>query len=95
MIIKNSETELEFLTIKPIHQNSSKAYLVSRKCSVKKCSQKFRKTDRKKPVLEFFCLNKRATLLKKRLGHRCFPVNFAKLRTPFLLNTSGSCFFQF
>ena len=31
-----------------------------------------------------------ATLLKKRLCHRCFPVNFAKfLRTPFLQNTSG------
>ena len=31
-----------------------------------------------------------ATLLKKILWHRCFPVNFAKfLRTPFLQNTSG------
>ena len=31
-----------------------------------------------------------ATLLKKILCHRCFPVNFAKfLRTPFLQNTSG------
>ena len=31
-----------------------------------------------------------ATLLKKRLRHRSFPVNFAKfLRTPFLQNTSG------
>ena len=31
-----------------------------------------------------------ATLLKKRLWHRCFPVNFAKsLRTPFLQNMSG------
>ena len=30
-----------------------------------------------------------ATLLKKRLSHRCFPVNFAKcLWTPFLYNTS-------
>ena len=30
-----------------------------------------------------------ATLLKKRLCHRCFPVNFAKfLRTPFSQNTS-------
>ena len=30
-----------------------------------------------------------ATLLKKRLWHRCFPVNFAKFsRTPFLQNTS-------
>ena len=31
-----------------------------------------------------------ATLLKKRLWHSCFPVNFVKfLRTPFLQNTSG------
>ena len=31
-----------------------------------------------------------ATLLKKRLWHRCFAVNFAKiLRTPFLQNTSA------
>ena len=31
-----------------------------------------------------------ATLLKKKLWHRCFPVNFAKvLRTSFLQNTSG------
>ena len=30
------------------------------------------------------------TLLKKRLSHRCFPVNFGKFqRTPFLQNTSG------
>ena len=30
------------------------------------------------------------TLLKKRLCHRCFPMNFAEfLRTPFLQNTSG------
>ena len=31
-----------------------------------------------------------ATLLKKRLWHRCFPLNFTKfLRTPFLQNISG------
>ena len=31
-----------------------------------------------------------ATLLKKRLWHKCFPINVAKfLRTPFLQNTSG------
>ena len=31
-----------------------------------------------------------ATLLKKSLWHRCFPVNFVEfLRTPFLQNTSG------
>ena len=36
-----------------------------------------------------------ATLLKKRLWHRCFPVNFVKfLRTPFLQNTSGRLLLQ-
>ena len=34
-----------------------------------------------------------ATLLKKRHGHRCFPVNSLKyLRTPFLYNTSRRLF---
>ena len=33
--------------------------------------------------------------LKKRLWHRCFPVNFEKfLRTPFLQNTSGGLLMQ-
>ena len=37
-----------------------------------------------------------ATLLKKRLWHRCFPVNFVKfLRTPFLQNTSGRLLLSF
>ena len=47
---------------------------LAQRCS-KRC--KFHKTDRK---------NLRpATLLKKRLWHRCFPVNFVKfLRTPLL-----------
>ena len=36
------------------------------------------------------------TLLKKRLWHRCFPVNFTKfLRTPFHTEHSGSCFCAF
>ena len=40
----------------------------------------------------YLCLRP-ATLLKKRLWHKCFPVNFAKfLRTPFLQNISGGCF---
>ena len=37
-----------------------------------------------------------ATLLKKKLWHRCFPVNFAKfLRTLFLQNTPGRLFLEF
>ena len=44
-----------------------------------RCSSKFCKIHRKTL----------ATLLKKRLWHRCFPVNFTKfLRTPFLQSTS-------
>ena len=36
-----------------------------------------------------------ATLLKKSLWHMCFPVNFKKfLRTSFLQNTSGGCFWS-
>ena len=38
----------------------------------------------------YWTLFRPATLLKKRLWHRCFPLNFVKfLRTPFLQNTSG------
>ena len=37
-----------------------------------------------KHLCQSFFFNKVATLLKKRIWHRCFPVNFAKfLRTPF------------
>ena len=33
--------------------------------------------------------------LKRRLQHRCFPVNFTKfLRIPFLRNTLGGCFWK-
>ena len=36
-----------------------------------------------------------ATLLKRRLWRRCFPVNFVKfLKTPFLQNTSGRLLLQ-
>ena len=51
-----------------------------------------------KPLCQSLYFNKIAglrpsTLLKERLQHRCFPVNFAKfLRTPFLTEHSGGCF---
>ena len=58
-----------------------------RMCSVKKgFFQKSHKIHRKTLVPE----SATATLLKMRIWHRCFPVNFAIfLRTPFLQNTSG------
>ena len=63
----------------------------------KRCSWKFCKIFRKTPVRVSF-LNKvaglrRATLLKKRLWHRCFPVNFAKfVATPFYRTPLDDCF---
>ena len=59
---------------------------VVRRYSIKKYSEKFHKINRKTPVPEIFFKKSKpspATLLKKSLWHRCFPVNFAKLlRTP-------------
>ena len=58
----------------------------------KRCSQKFHKIHRKtlvpEPLFNKIADLSPATLLKKKLWHRCFPVNFAKFpRTPFLQNT--------
>ena len=55
----------------------------------------FKSSHRRCFVKKVFLVNKvaglrPATLFKKILWHRCFPVNFAKLlRTPFLQSTSG------
>ena len=77
-----SWTNLEHDTIKVLNLAQKQPPKV---CFEKRCSEKFHITRRKTPVPESF-FNKVA---KKRLWHRCFPVNFAKfLRTPFLQNTS-------
>ena len=57
---------------------------VTRSCPVKMVFLKISKNSK-----ENSCVGLRpATLLKKRLQHRCFPVNFVKyLRTPFLHRT--------
>ena len=53
-------------------------------CSVKRCCKNFTKFTGKHLCPSIF-FNKVAILLKKRLWHRCFPVNFKKfLRTLFL-----------
>ena len=74
--------------------------IVPDKCSHRSCSVKkgvlknFAKFTRKHLCQSLF-FNKvadlrPATLLKKRLWHSCFPVDFAKfLKAPFLQNTSG------
>ena len=64
-----------------------------RRCSIKKGVLKNFATFTGKHQRLFFITVaglRPATLLKKRLGHKCFPVNLAKfLRIPFLQNTSG------
>ena len=58
----------------------------------KSCSWKFHIFHRKTPAPESLfneVTGQPATLLKKRLWHKCFPVNFVKFsRTPFSQNTS-------
>ena len=64
------------------------------RCSVKSVLRNFAKSARK-PRCQSVFFNKvaglrPATLLKKRLWHRLFPVNLTKfLGSPFLQNTSG------
>ena len=65
------------------------------RCSVKKSAlRNFANFTGKHPCQRLFFNEvvglRPATLLKKSLWYRCFPVNFVKfLRTPFLQNTSG------
>ena len=67
-----------------------------RRCSVRKgVLRNFTKFTGKHLCQSLFLngVARPATILKKGLWHRCFPVNFVKLlRTPFLQSTSGGCF---
>ena len=63
------------------------------RCSVKKMFLEISQNSQESTCSMVFVLIKlqvwSATLLRKRLWHRCFPVNFAKfLRAPLLQNTS-------
>ena len=58
-----------------------------------------RKFHRKTPMFESLIKKvaglKAWNFIKKRLQHRCFSEKFAKfLKTPFLQNTSGGCFWK-
>ena len=57
---------------------------VLQRCSAKKLFLKNSQNLQKHLYQSLFFNSRPATLLKKKLGHRCFPVNFAKfLRTHF------------
>ena len=69
------------------NEDKAKVYLETLRID-KYLLRDYKKTSRR--FLGHIHLKRPATLLKKRLWHRCFPVNFVKfLRTPFLQNTSG------
>ena len=80
------------ITYQPFKRLESSFRSSHQRCSMKKrCSQKFLKIHRKQMCLSLFFNTaagpRTATLLKKRLWQRWFPVNFAEfLRTPFLNN---------
>ena len=58
---------------------------VARRCSVRKCVLRNFVKFTGKHLCQCWLRLRPATLLKKRLRHGCFPVNFAKfLKTPFL-----------
>ena len=67
---KKGQTHQSISTWQPIEA-------IVRRCSVKNCSYS--------PFFNKVAGLRTVTLLKKRLWHKCFPVNFAKfLRTPLL-----------
>ena len=63
----------------------SRSKAVDQRCSVKKVFLEFSQNSQEKHLCQSL-FNKVAGLLKRRIEHRCFPVNFAKfLRTPFFI----------
>ena len=79
----------ERIIVKTQRDYSISTETVSRKCSVKKLFLKTLQNLQETPVPESLLIKLQApsaTLLKKRLWHRCFPVNLAKfLRTRFFI----------
>ena len=86
LLIPNISNSLQILTIFRYNH---------RRCSVRKgVPRNFAKFSGKHLCQSLFFTKaaglRPVALLKKRLCHRCFPVNFAKfLRTPFLQKASG------
>ena len=94
------QTSIKF-TNRSSHQmcSSKKTEAVVRKCFVKKVFLEILQNSQETTCAKVFSNKvtslKPATLLKKRIWHRCFPVNFRKfLETPFLYSTSGGCLWK-
>ena len=79
---KQNASNYEFLLAQSFLKVSLFAFITT--ANVSSLDRSSHRCSIKKVFLE------KATLLKKSLWHKCFPVNFAKfLRTPFLQNTYG------
>ena len=96
LYIPRMESGRGFMSITNCRKSRTESFSICRsshrRCSMKKgVLRKFAKfTEKHLRQSVFFAGLRPATLLKKRLWHRCFPVNFAKfLRTPFSRNISG------
>ena len=76
------------------HNNQIWPEAAVQRCSMRKFSEISQTPQESTCAWASFLINLLpATLLKKRLWHRCFPVNFAKYsRTLFLQNNPGGCF---
>ena len=78
-----------------INMNLGHSEAIARRCSIKMMLLKFLQNSQENTCVRVSFLIKlqvsaSVTLLKKRLWHSCFPVNFAKfLRKPVLQSTSG------
>ena len=75
-----------------IHLSNHRSRSSHRRCSVKELILKISQISQKNTCVEVFilwsCESKTYKFIKKRLQHRCFPVNFAKfLRTHILKKT--------
>ena len=71
---------LSLLSKDPFHTHNGEAFV--RRCSVEKVFLEISQNSQENTCARV-SFTRPATLLKKRLWHRCFPVNFAKfLRTP-------------
>ena len=87
-----------FINITPIEHSFKTIRSSHQRCSIiKGVLRNFPKFTGKQLCQSLFfnkvAVLRPATLLKKTLWHKCFPVIFAKfIRTPFLQNTSGRLF---
>ena len=93
-IIVGGFTMSGIMKLSPVISPEIHSQMVKFRSSHRRCSTKKVLLIISQNLLENSCVGV-SFLLKKRLRHRCFPVNIMKfLKTPFLQNTSGWLFLK-